>query len=176
MLFRTGTFVGCLCQEHFEQCLWKNPNIPGVLTDELPALESVTSSKILADHLDAITAARRGFVEAKASSKVKRALARKIRPATSLVYETGDKVFYKRNDSDKWRGPATVIGKEKHQVFVKHGGIYVRVNPCHLTHVKDDVMLANAKRNVRGLKTSYLNPRHTRYRKEEVHRDDSNTK
>ena len=137
----------------------KNPNIPGVLTDELPALESVTSSKILADHLDAITAARRGFVEAEASSKVKRALARKIRPATSLIYETGDKVFYKRNDSDKWRGPATVIGKEKHQVFVKHGGIYVRVNPCHLTHVKDDVMLANAKRD-------------TKYRKEEVHRDE----
>ena len=99
------------------------------------------------------------FVEAEASSKVKRALARKIRPATSLIYETGDKVFYKRNDSDKWREPATVIGKEKHQVFVKHGGIYVRVNPCHLTHVKDDVMLANAKRD-------------TRYRKEEVHRDE----
>ena len=33
------------------------------------------------------------------------------------------------------------------------------MNPCHLTHVKDDVMLANAKRD-------------TRYRKEEVHRDE----
>ena len=93
-----------------------------------------------------VTAARRGFVEAEALSKVKRALARKIPLATSLIYETGDRVFYKRNDSDKWRGPATVIGEEKYQVFVKHGGIYVRVNPCHLTHVKDDVMLTWLRR------------------------------
>ncbi len=121
----------------------KNPNIPGALTDKLPALESVTSSQILADHLNAITTARKAYVEAEASNKVKRALTRKVRPATSLIYDTGDKVFYKRNQSDKWRGPATVIGKEKHQVFIKHGGVYLRVNPCHLTHVNDELTFSN---------------------------------
>ncbi len=116
----------------------KNPNIPSVLSDKLPALEGVTASQVIAEHLNAITAARKAFVEAEASDKIKRALARKTRPATSLIFETGDKVFYKRNDSDKWKGPATVIGKEKHQIFIKHGGVYVRVNPCHLTHATNE--------------------------------------
>ena len=68
---------------------------------------------------------------------------RKIRPATSLIYEVGNKVYYKRRQSDKWRGPGSIIGKEKHQVFVKHGEIYVHVNPCHLRHVNENNQLNN---------------------------------
>ena len=105
----------------------KNPNLLSVLTDEPPALENFTSSQVVADHLNAISAARKSFVEAESSDKLKRALATKIRPATSLIYEVGDKVYHKRRQSDKWRGPGSIIGKEKHLVFVKHGGIYVRV-------------------------------------------------
>ena len=77
-------------------------------------------------------------MEAESSDKLKRALARKIRPATSRIYEVGDKVYYKRRQLDKWRGPGSIIGKEKHQVFVKHGSIYVHVNPCHLRHVNEN--------------------------------------
>ena len=94
----------------------KNPNLPSVLTDEPPALENVTSSQVVADHLYAISAARKSFVEAESSDKLKRALARKIIPATSLIYEIGDKVYYKRQPG-KWRDPGSVIGKEKHQFF-----------------------------------------------------------
>ena len=111
-----------------------NPNVPSILTDKIPALEGVTSSQVIADHLNAITAARKAYVEAEASGKIKRALVRKTRPVTSLTFETGEKVYYKRRDCDTWKGPATVIGKEKSQIFIKHGGIYVRVNPCHLMH------------------------------------------
>ena len=118
----------------------KNPNLPSVLTDDPPALENVSSSELIAKHLNAVISARKAFVEAEANDKLKRALARKVRPSTSLIYEVGDKVFYKRKDDDKWRGPGNVIGKEKHQVFVKHGGVYVRVNPCHLRHVKEDIV------------------------------------
>ena len=56
----------------------------------------------------------------------------RVRPATSLVYQTGDVVFYKTNVSSKWKGPVTVIGRDNYQVFVRHRGTYVRVNPCHL--------------------------------------------
>ena len=105
----------------------KNPNLPSVLTDEPPALENVTSSQVVADHLNAIFAARKAFVEAESSDKLKTALGRKIRPATSVIYEVGDKVYYKRRQSDKWRGPPSITGKEKHQVFVKHGSIYICV-------------------------------------------------
>ena len=52
-------------------------------------------------------------------------------------------LLYKRRQSDKWKGPDSVISKEKHQVFVKHGGVYVRVNPCHLRHVNENNQLNN---------------------------------
>ena len=32
-----------------------------------------------------------------------------------------------------WRGPAKVLGKDGQQVLVKHGGTYVRCNPCCLS-------------------------------------------
>ena len=115
-----------------------NPKVPSILTDKTPALEGVTSTQIIADHLNALTAARKAFVEAESSGKIKRALARKTRPVTSLMFETGDKVFYKRRDSDTWKGPAIVIGKEKSQIFIKHGGTFVRVNPCHLMHTNSE--------------------------------------
>ena len=34
---------------------------------------------------------------------------------------TGDSVFYKRNNSNEWKGPGTVIGQDGQQVLVKHG-------------------------------------------------------
>ena len=38
-------------------------------------------------------------------------------------------------DSPKWKGPASVVGKAGQQVLLKHGGHYIRVHPCPLTHV-----------------------------------------
>ena len=65
------------------------------------------------------------------------------RPATSLVYQTGDVGFYKRNESSKWKGPGIVIGRDNHQVFVKHGGTYVRVNNRHLRRSTDTILERN---------------------------------
>ena len=74
----------------------KNPNLPSALTDEPPALENVTSSQVVADHLNAISAARKAFLEAESFDKLKKALARKIRLATNLIYEVGDSVLQKK--------------------------------------------------------------------------------
>ena len=49
-----------------------------------------------------------------------------------MVYHNGDQVYYKNNNLRYWKGPETVIGIDTNQVFVRHGGIYVRVNPCNL--------------------------------------------
>ena len=35
------------------------------------------------------------------------------RTATSLVYQNGDQVYCKKNDSRYWKGLATVIGNEE---------------------------------------------------------------
>ena len=48
-------------------------------------------------------------------------------------------MYNKRRQWDKWRVPGSVIVKEKHHVFVKHDGIYVHVNPCHLGHVNENI-------------------------------------
>ena len=58
-----------------------------------------------------------------------------MRSYSDAVYCHGDLVYYKRLDSPKWKGPASVLGKEGQQVLLKHGGRYIRVHPCRLTHV-----------------------------------------
>ena len=58
-----------------------------------------------------------------------------VRSYSDAVYFQGDLVYYKRVDSSQWKGPASVLGKEGQQVLLKHGGYYIRVHPCRLTHV-----------------------------------------
>ena len=110
----------------------RNPNLPTVLESELPALEAVSSSQLIADHLNAMHAARKSFIENEASEKLRRALVKQTRTATSKIYHNGDKVFYRKRDSLRWHGPGIVIGAINKQVFVKHGGTFLRVNPCNL--------------------------------------------
>ena len=100
----------------------KNPSFPTVLNNDPPALESSTASEVVAEHLNALHAARKAYIAGESCEKLRRAMKHGVRPATSLVYQTGDVVFYKRNESSKWKGPDIVIGRDNHQVFVKHGG------------------------------------------------------
>ena len=56
-----------------------------------------------------------------------------------MIYNQGDKVFCKRVNSKEWKGSAEVIGKDNHQVFAKHGGIFVRIHLCSLCLVNAPV-------------------------------------
>jgi hypothetical protein len=123
----------------YQLVLGKNPNFPSVLIDNLPALSGETKSEEVARHLNVKLAARKAFVECEASDKIRRALRHNVRESTTMIYESGDKVYYKRMNSDCWRGPATVFGKDAHQVLVNHGGHLVRVHPVSMRHVKEDL-------------------------------------
>ena len=79
-------------------------------------------------------------IKCESDSRVRRALRHNIRTSGDTVYVTGDKVYYKRVDSRRWKGPGTVIGQEGQQVLVKHGGVYIRVHPCRLTLEKQTVV------------------------------------
>ena len=116
-----------------------NPSFPSVLNNQLPAQNGVTSSELIASHLNSLHAARKRFIETEVDEKLQRAHRHKTITATSLVYQNGDQVYYKKNDSQYWKGPATVIGIDNKQVFIRHGGIYVRVNTCNLQLVNDSV-------------------------------------
>ena len=109
--------------------LGKNPNFPSVLIDNPPALEGHTSSEIIANHLNAMHAVRAAFIKSEACEKRRRAIRAKTRTATSLIYEPGDIVYFKRENS--------IIGRENKQILAKYGGTYLRVHACQLQHDKD---------------------------------------
>lgn len=116
----------------------RNPNFPVAAESELPALDSRTASKMLANHLNALHEAREAFISAESSAKIKRALLRKTRTATVLEYPAGTKVYYKRSSDRKWKGPAAVLGSVNKQVIIKHGSFFYRVSPCHLNAVNEN--------------------------------------
>ena len=109
-----------------------NPNYPDVLTSELPALETQVSSVTVENNLKALNSAREAFVQSECSEKIKRALKHKVRSCNDAVFENGDKVYYKRNNNPKWKGPGYVIGQENKNVLVKHGGELIRVHPASM--------------------------------------------
>ena len=119
-----------------------NTNIPTVLSDNPPALESTTSSDIVRRNLEALHSARKNYIAAEASDKVRRALRHKVRTYADKHYEAGQKVYYKRKGHKGWRGPGSVIGIDGKTVLVRHGAFYYRCHPCHVMKEKpgrDDV-------------------------------------
>ncbi len=53
----------------------RNPALPNIMTDGLPALQGTTSSEIFAEHLNALHEACKAFVQLEAHERVRRALA-----------------------------------------------------------------------------------------------------
>ena len=103
-----------------------NPNLPSVLHDKLPAME-VSSSDLLRQNMEAIHSSRKHFVMAESSDKIRKALRHNVRTYTDVVYENGDRVYYRRKNFKGWKGPAVVLGKDGQFVLVRHGGAYYRV-------------------------------------------------
>ena len=112
-----------------------NPNLPSVLIDKPPALGGSTISEMFAKHLNTLYASRKAFIQSECSERIRRALRHQIRPSNT-VFQTGDKVYYRRGD--QWRGPGKVLGQDGKIVFVRHGSVYVRVSPCRLIKVGEE--------------------------------------
>ena len=113
----------------------KNSNFPNVESNNLPALEGVTCSKIVAENLSTIHDARQAFMKSESDEKLSRALRHQVSTSFEVKYVTGDKVYYKRWTDDYWKGPAIVNGQENQQVRIKHGSTYQRMHPCRLHSV-----------------------------------------
>ncbi|XP_064629342.1 uncharacterized protein LOC135488628 [Lineus longissimus] len=110
----------------------RNPNLPANLTNQLPALEGTTTSKVVGEHLGALYATRKAFTETECSERIRRALKKQTRSYTGDKYQMGDKVYYRRPDNTEWKGPGTVIGQDGKIVFIRHGGNLVRVHISRL--------------------------------------------
>ena len=121
----------------FQLVFGQNPKLPGIADDQLPALHRETQSQILADHINAMKKARKLFLEADSSTRVRQALNSRIREGKTV--ETGEKVYYKRDDSKKWKGPGNVIGNNGRTVFIDHGGHIQKVHDSRVTAPIDEV-------------------------------------
>ena len=107
-----------------------HPNLPSVLTAKLPALRSCTHSQLLAEHLNALHAARTAFIASEASRKIKLAPQKQTRDTSSKSFHLGAQVYHKRNDEKAWHGPGIIADGKI--VLVRHGGSMVLVSPVHL--------------------------------------------
>ena len=115
----------------------KNPSLPSVLTAKPPALRSCTHSQLLAEHLNALHAARTAFIASEASRKIKLALQKQTRDTSSKSFHLREQVYYKRNDGKAWHGPGVIARIDGKIVLVRHGGSMLRVSPVHLLPVRD---------------------------------------
>ena len=113
----------------------KNPSFPSVLSDNIVALTAENVSEIVQENIKALHIARKAYIEAECSEKIKRALTHNIRTSCEDQYENGDKVFFKRDNSKRWYGPAIVIGQDGKQVIVKNGSQVIRVHKTRLNHI-----------------------------------------
>ena len=104
-------------------------------------------SAVFAKHLNALHASRQAFIESDSSMRIKRALRHKIR-ASQQVFERGDKVFYKREGSVRWSGPATVLFQDGKIVFVRHGMYYYRVSVNRLIKAGNEEWLLEEAENL----------------------------
>ena len=109
-----------------------NPQMPSNLSNKIPAMEERDSESIVTEHLTCMKLARAAFIKSESAERIKRAIKHNIRPSAGAKYFTGDIVYYKRNDSRKWKGPGKVIGSDGSNILIKHGSQYVRVHTCRV--------------------------------------------
>ena len=120
----------------------RNPNLPNVASDKLPALEGTTTSQMLAQQLNACHAARKAFIEVEASEKIRRALRHQNR-GNGVKYQMGDLVYFKRDENNEWKGPAKVIGVDGKTIILKYGSYIIRVHETKLQLTNDGDIVWN---------------------------------
>ena len=120
-----------------------NPNLPNILTAKPASLESTTSSEVLAQHLNALHASRKAFIESESAERIRRALRCKIR-ASEEHYQHGDTVYYKREQKERWLGPAKVVFQDGKVIFVRHGSVFIRVSPNRVIKAGKDFSSDNS--------------------------------
>ena len=74
----------------------RNTNYLSVISSKPPALWDDHISVTVEKNLRAMHAARKSFIEAESSEKIKRALRHNIRKCNDVRLQSGDRVYYKR--------------------------------------------------------------------------------
>ena len=110
----------------------RNPNLPTILNSKLPALEGVTGSQLVAQHLNAMHKAREEYVKLESSERLRRALKARMRTHDNTKYLSGDEVFFKRENEKRWRA-GRVMGQDGSKVLIKTPDSFVTVHTSRVT-------------------------------------------
>ena len=70
----------------------RNPNLSSFLNDKFPALDGVSTSKVLASNLNAMLAARKQFIKRESLEKLRCVLCYQVKTGITQSYKNGD--FY----------------------------------------------------------------------------------
>ena len=68
------------CQLEFGQY----PNLPNVMTENVPVLHGITSNEIFASQLNLLHSVGKAFIESESCERIKRALQNKIRTSQQI--------------------------------------------------------------------------------------------
>ena len=89
----------------------------------------------------------KAFIETESDERIRRALRSKVR-ASETRFENGDRVYYKReNQNTKWLGPGKVVFQDGKIVFIRHGGVFVRVSPNRIIKSNEQFRSCNEQTN-----------------------------
>ena len=130
----------------YQLVLGQNPRLPNILEDTPPMWEVKSMSKKLTEHLTALHSTRKEFIKSESCEKIKKALKHRIR-TSDTIYQYGDIVYYKRENEDRWKGPATVMFQDAKVIYVRHGGFGVKVSANRIVKAKDELVEKIKRRN-----------------------------
>ena len=112
-----------------------NPSLPNIYNSKPPGLKKLSSLEMIGKITEAKRVAMEEFIKFDSCEKLKRALSRNVRTTILEDLKIGDEVYYKRNNSEEWHGPAKVILIEGKVITVKHGAVTVKVNTVSLVKI-----------------------------------------
>ena len=136
----------------YQLAIGLNPILPNNMNSKLPALEGVTTSEAVCKQLQLMHECRKIYTHMESAERLRRALRSNVRTYTENEINAGDLVYFKRKDSDRWRGPAKVVGVDGKTCILKHGGYTVSVHLCRIVLVADaEEMSKNLTKNQQSL-------------------------
>ena len=97
-------------------------HIPGITDGNIATDSEITDSEAIREHFQLIFDARRTYLEADSSQRIKKALKSQVPSFNDLVFYPGEKVFF-RNEKEVWDGPAVVVTSEGRTVWYRWYGI-----------------------------------------------------
>ena len=107
----------------------QNVKLPNIFHDQISA--GIPDTKTVGEHISALHAARKAFINAETSDKLHCALRKQVWKPRQY-YKMNGIVYYSWNIDDKWKG----TGQDGPVVFLQHGGFLIKGN-CNRIQAKN---------------------------------------